>query len=209
MIALLQGEICHLSAPNATIMTTIGVGYEVELPLSSFVQLRPNDTATIWTHLVVREDAQVLCGFIHRHDRDAFRKLIKINGVGAKMALAMLSNLSASEINHAIETGNELTLTRIPGVGKKTAQRLIIELKGKLNEFVGDVNPLADNFDGTLFESVTPNEMAILAEVESALLSLGYKEKEAQTAIKNAKVGLDNVDTQSLLKATLKQLAKF
>lgn len=209
MIAILQGEIYHLSAPNATIMTANGVGYEVELPLSSFCQLRLNDTATIWTHLVVREDAQVLCGFIHRHDRDAFRKLIKINGVGAKMALAMLSNLSASEINHAIETGNELTLTRIPGVGKKTAQRLIIELKGKLNEFVGDVNPLADNFDGTLFESVAPNEMAILAEVESALLSLGYKEKEAQTAIKNAKVGLEPVDTQSLLKATLKQLAKF
>lgn len=207
MIALLQGEICHLSAPTACVMTSGGVGYEVELSLPDFCELKLGDTVKLWTHLVVREDAQILCGFLHKADKDAFKTLIKISGVGLKMALAILSTLSKTELYHAVEHGDETALTRVAGVGKKTAQRLIIELKGKLDgTFDGGV---ADNFDGTLFEVSVPNEMAILAEVESALLSLGYKEKEAQTAIKNAKVGLDNMDTQSLLKATLKQLAKF
>lgn len=207
MIALLQGEICHLSAPTACIMTTGGVGYEVELSLTDFCELKLGETVKLWTHLVVREDAQILCGFLHKDDKDTFKTLIKISGVGLKMALAILSTLSRTELYNAVEYNDETALTRVAGVGKKTAQRLMIELKGKLGE--QSPHDKLDNLDGTLFEMPKRNEMAILAEVESALLSLGYKEKEAQTAIKNAKVSLDNFDTQSLLKATLKQLAKF
>lgn len=207
MIALLQGEICHLSAPTACLMTASGVGYEVELSLGDFCELKLGDTVRLWTHLVVREDAQILCGFVNKADKDTFKTLIKISGVGLKMALAILSTLSRAELCRAVEYHDETALTRVAGVGKKTAQRLIIELQGKLGG--AGTEGMVDNFDGTLFETSVPNEMAVLAEVESALLSLGYKEKEAQTAIKNAKVGLKNMDTQSLLKATLKQLAKF
>lgn len=206
MIALLQGEICHLSVPTACIMTSGGVGYEVELSLADFCELKLGDTVKLWTHLVVREDAQILCGFLHKADKDTFKTLIKISGVGLKMALAILSTLSKTELYHAVEYGDEVTLTRVAGVGKKTAQRLIIELKGKLD---GMSDGREIDVGGTLFEASMPTEMAILAEVESALLSLGYKEKEAQVAIKNAKVGLEDFDTQNLLKATLKQLAKF
>lgn len=207
MIALLQGEICHLSAPTACIMTTGGVGYEVELSLTDFCELKLGETVKLWTHLVVREDAQILCGFLHKDDKDTFKTLIKISGVGLKMALAILSTLSKTELYNAVECNDETALTRVAGVGKKTAQRLIIELKGKLGE--QSHHDKLDDLDGTLFAISKRNEMAILAEVESALLSLGYKEKEAQTAIKHAKVGLDNFDTQSLLRATLKQLSKF
>lgn len=205
MIALLKGEICHLSAPSVCIMTANGVGYEVELPLPSFCQLTIGEQVQLWTHFVVREDTQSLYGFIHRSDRDVFRKLIKINGVGAKMALAMLSTLPASEIKRAVESDNDAILTKIPGIGKKTAQRLVIELKGKLTGVVG-----GEEFSGQgeFFEQTpTANPMHIIAEVESALLSLGYKEKEAQAAIK--KVQDDNQDTQSMLKAALRQLSGF
>ncbi|MDO4250690.1 MAG: Holliday junction branch migration protein RuvA [Moraxella sp.] len=205
MIAMILGEVKQLQLPVACVVTAGGVGYEVELPLSSFCQLQLGDQVSLWTHMMVREDAHSLYGFVEKNDRDAFRKLIKINGVGAKMALAMLSSMTAAKLCECIETGDEATLTRIPGVGKKTAQRLLIELKGKLEEFASDA-PLFDRVDAPK----VGNDMAILAEVEGALISLGYKDKEAQQAIKHAKADLgDGLDTQTLLKATLKQLAKF
>lgn len=208
MIAILKGEICHLSAPSACVMTANGVGYEVEFPLPSFCQLTMGEQVQLWTHFVVREDAQSLYGFIHRSDRDVFRKLIKINGVGAKMALAMLSALSASELKRAVEQEDDSALVRIPGIGKKTAQRLIIELKGKLGEFGGMVEfgGQGEFFDTNVSQS---NQMHAIAEVESALIGLGYKEKEAQSAIKKAQVDLEEINTSALLKAALKQLSGF
>lgn len=212
MIGLIEGRVCHLSAPVACIMTASGVGYEVELPLPDFCQLHLDVPAVLWTHLHVREDAQLLYGFLNQSERDVFRQLIRINGVGAKMALAMMSTMSAPELKHCVESDNEAALVKVPGIGKKTAQRLLIELKGKF-----------DNIDtiGTLFD-VTPevakargvaaNEGIILAEVESALISLGYRDKEAQAAIKAAReteAGQDIVNTQGLLKLTLRQLSSF
>lgn len=203
MIALLQGEICHLSAPTACIMTTGGVGYEVELSLTDFCELKLGETVKLWTHLVVREDAQILCGFLHKDDKDTFKTLIKISGVGLKMALAILSTLSRTELYNAVEYGDETALTRVAGVGKKTAQRLIIELKGKLGETHDTALPLLSNDT-----PATPNPMKVIYEVETALIGLGYKEKEAKQAIELARTD-DTIDTQSLLKACLKQLAKF
>ena len=204
MIAMIAGEVVELSAPTACILTASGVGYEVELPLPAFCDLTVGEQAKIWTHLVVREDAQILCGFGSLADKYAFKKLIKISGVGVRMALAMLSTMNAGELALCIAQGDEARLTRVAGVGKKTAQRLLIELKGKLDDLAtGEPASHAE-----LLPSAT-NEMAVLAEVEGALISLGYKEKEAQQAIAQARQGMDVLDTQSLLKLTLQQLAKF
>lgn len=207
MIGMIKGQVTHLSAPVACVMTASGVGYEIELPLPSFCQLQLNSEALIWTHHHVREDAQLLYGFILPADREVFRKLIKINGVGAKMALAMLSSMSASELKMHVANEDDAALTRIPGIGKKTAQRLLIELKDKLNDVEGGDLPLLMNQAG----DIIPSEGSIIAEVESALLGLGYKDKEAQQAIKAARSSTDEgfEDTQSLLKATLKQLSNF
>ena len=206
MIGLISGQVQYLMAPTACVMTTSGVGYDIELPLPSFCQLRLNEQASIWTHFHVREDAQLLYGFIDRKERDVFRQLIKINGVGAKMALAMLSAMSAAELKMHVEQESESALTRIPGIGKKTAQRLLIELKDKLKNIEVD----SSNLEFAIQPAPISAEGSIIAEVEGALISLGYKEREAQQAIKAAKNnGATFADTQSLLKATLQQLSGF
>lgn len=210
MIGLIEGKVCHLSAPVACIMTASGVGYEIELPLPDFCQLQLDASVAVWTHLHVREDAQLLYGFIKHQERDVFRQLIRINGVGAKMALAMMSTMSAPELKQAVETDNEVALTRVPGIGKKTAQRLLIELKGKFDN-IENTGELFDTLQDTP-KSAAGSEGIILAEVESALISLGYRDKEAQKAIKAAReteAGQNIVDTQSLLKLTLQQLSNF
>ena len=206
MIGLITGRVQHLMAPSACIMTASGVGYDIELPLPSFCQLQLEQQASIWTHFHVREDAQLLYGFIDRKERDVFRQLIKINGVGAKMALAMLSAMSAAELKMHVEQDSEVALTRIPGIGKKTAQRLLIELKDKLKNIEMDNSSLEFRLEPVTISA----EGSIIAEVEGALISLGYKEKETQQAIKAAKSDSETfADTQSLLKATLKQLSRF
>lgn len=206
MIGLITGQVQYLMAPTACIMTASGVGYDIELPLPSFCQLQLEQQASIWTHFHVREDAQLLYGFIDRKERDVFRQLIKINGVGAKMALAMLSAMSPAELKMHVEQDSETALTRIPGIGKKTAQRLLIELKDKLKNIEVDSSGL----ELTSQPVAVSHEGNVIAEVEGALISLGYKEKEAQQAIKAAKRNGDVFeDTQSLLKATLQQLSGF
>lgn len=206
MIGLITGQVRYLMAPTACVMTASGVGYEIELPLPSFCQLQLEQQASIWTHFHVREDAQLLYGFIDRKERDVFRQLIKINGLGAKMALAMLSAMSAAELKMHVEQETEAALTRIPGIGKKTAQRLLIELKDKLKNIEVDNTSL----EFTHQPVAVTHEGSIIAEVEGALISLGYKEKEAQQAIKAAKSnGAIFEDTQGLLKATLQQLSGF
>ncbi len=206
MIGFITGQVQYLMAPTACIMTSSGVGYDVELPLSSFCQLQVDAPAQIWTHFHVREDAQLLYGFIERKERDVFRQLIKINGVGAKMALAMLSAMSAAELKMHVEQNSETALTRIPGIGKKTAQRLLIELKDKLKNIEVDTSSAGFEFQ----PAPVSTEGSIIAEVEGALISLGYKEREAQQAIKAAKSNGDTFDnTQHLLKATLQQLSGF
>lgn len=204
---MIQGQVGHLLAPTAIIMTASGVGYEIELPLNAFCQLQLEQQVVLWTHLVVREDAHLLFGFLTYIDRELFRQLLKINGVGAKMALAMMSTLSLAELKRHIANGDEGALTRIPGVGKKTAQRLIVELADKLNN-LGDSIVSTDLVNIATSADDSPNEAVIIAEVEAGLIALGYRDKEAQAAIKLAKTNLtDTLTTQSLLKLALKNLA--
>lgn len=209
MIGMITGQIVHLSAPTACIMTTGGVAYDVELSVPSFCALSLGSQTTLFTHLSVREDAHLLFGFSQKSERDVFRKLIKINGIGAKMALAILSTLSLDELHQSVEYGDESALTRVAGIGKKTAQRLIIELKGKLDGTTGD--DLFSPNTHTIAQSTNP--MHALAETQSALVSLGYKDKEAQTAIKSARQSLEeqdlDINTSALLKASLKILSGF
>lgn len=205
MIGLIEGKVLHLSAPVAIVLTNSGIGYEIELPVPAFCQLQMDTVVKIWTHLHVREDAQLLYGFTEYQERDVFKQLIKINGVGAKIALAMLSSMSSAQLKSCVNNQDESALVKVPGIGKKTAQRLLIELKDKLKNIEAvDADIVVDNENAPSMN----HEMKILAEVEAALMSLGYKEKEAQQAIKLANQAFDEpVDIQTLLKASLKQLA--
>lgn len=206
MIGKIEGKVEHLLAPTAIIMTANGVGYEIELPLNAFCHLQLNQTASLWTQLIVREDAHLLFGFLGYQDRELFRQLLKVNGVGAKMALAMMSTLSLNELKRHVVSGDEAALTRIPGVGKKTAQRLIVELADKLKN-MGDTESGEVEQGNLPMITDSSNEVVIIAEVEAGLIALGYRDKEAQSAIKLAKSQLtDILTTQSLLKLALKSL---
>lgn len=204
MIGLIQGQVHHLMAPTVVVMTTAGVGYEIEMPLNAFCQVQLNQSVILWTHFLVREDAQLLFGFLSHSDREVFRLLLKVNGVGAKMALAMMSTVTVQELHQFVMNNDELALTRIPGVGKKTAQRLIVELKDKIKH-LGDTSGFAPSLP---LATDSGNEGIIIAEVEAGLIALGYRDKEAQAAIKLAKSTIDSPLTiQNLLKASLKNLA--
>lgn len=204
MIGLIQGQVHHLMAPTVVVMTTAGVGYEIEMPLNAFCQVQLNQSVTLWTHFLVREDAQLLFGFLSHSDREVFRLLLKVNGVGAKMALAMMSTVTVQELHQFVMNNDELALTRIPGVGKKTAQRLIVELKDKIKH-LDDTSGFAPSLP---LATDSGNEGIIIAEVEAGLIALGYRDKEAQAAIKLAKSAIDSPLTiQNLLKASLKNLA--
>jgi Holliday junction DNA helicase RuvA len=168
-----------------------GVGYECEVPMSTFYQLPAiGETITLMTHFVVREDAQLLYGFATERERTAFRQLLKVNGIGAKSALSILSGLSVEDLSNAIALQEVGLLTRIPGIGKKTAERLLLELKDK---FLPEAITLASG------------AKAIGNDVLNALLALGYSEKESLLAVKQ--LG-DDLDVSEGIRQALKMLAK-
>ncbi|WP_301003951.1 Holliday junction branch migration protein RuvA [Arsukibacterium sp.] len=135
MIGRLQGVLLEKQAPDI-LLDVAGVGYEVQLPLTSFYQLpEPGSQATIYTHFVVREDAQLLYGFITSTERSLFRQLIKANGVGPKLALTILSGMTAQQFVHCVLHDEITTLVKLPGVGKKTAERLVIEMRDRLKDW--------------------------------------------------------------------------
>ena len=180
-----------------------GVGYEVEVPLNTFFKLpQPGDTLTLYTHFVVREDAQLLYGFMEKVERALFRVLIRINGVGPKMAIAMLSGMEVSEFISCVQRDDVNALVKMPGVGKKTAERLIIELKDKVSDWQEPVNMGA---------SATVSKGSSLEEAENALISLGYKPQEASRAvIAAAKILEENSqvpDSESLIRTALKNVS--
>ena len=177
MIGRIQGVLLEKNPPQI-LVECAGVGYEVEVPMSTFYNLPgTGERVTLLTHLVVREDAHLLYGFGSDGERRAFRQLLKISGVGARTALAVLSGLSVGELAEAVTLQETGRLTRIPGIGKKTAERLLLELKDKLGV--------------ELAAATTPNRAAPAAsDVLHALLSLGYSEKEAMGAVKLVPEGL-------------------
>ncbi len=190
MIGRIQGTVVEKNFPQV-IVSCHGVGYEIDVPMSTFYPLPPpGEEVTLLTHLVVREDAHLLYGFLTAAERTAFRQLLKISGVGPKVALSVLSGLSVDDLAAAVTADDSGRLTKIPGIGKKTAERLLLELRDKLPKVTA-----AARADGR----------AASGEVVSALLTLGYNEREAQAAAKGLPAALQLADA---IRQALKALAK-
>jgi Holliday junction DNA helicase RuvA len=168
------GRLCGLlteKSPPQVLLDVHGVGYELDVPMSTFYNLPGlGEKVTLLTHFVVREDAQLLFGFLTATERSTFRELVKISGVGPRTALSILSGLSVGELAQAVSRQDGARLVKVPGIGKKTAERLLLELKGKLGADLG-----------------APAGAAVSdaqADIQQALLALGYNEREAQAALK-------------------------
>ena len=190
MIGRLSGTLLAKHPPQV-LVDVQGVGYEIDVPMSTLYELPEiGKPVTLLTHMVVREDAQLLYGFINAPERSAFRELIKVSGVGPRIALAVLSGLSVDQLVQAVAMQEAGLLTRVPGIGKKTAERLILELKGKLADAVG-----------TTGAAITSGA----ADVVNALLALGYSEREALAATKGLAAG---GSVAGGIKQALKTLAK-
>jgi Holliday junction DNA helicase RuvA len=191
MIGRIEGRLIEKNPP-AILVDVQGVGYEIDVPMSTFYQL-PSlaERVVLLTHLAVREDAHQLYGFATAAERAAFRELIRISGIGARTALAVLSGLSVDELAQAVTLQESGRLTRIPGIGKKTAERLLLELKGKLGAELG--SPAA---------RAAPDANA---DILHALLALGYNEREAASAVRTLPPGTGVSDG---IRLALKSLAK-
>jgi len=177
VIGRLAGVLVEKNPPQI-VVEAAGVGYEVEVPMSTFYNLPASgERVALLTHLVVREDAHLLYGFATESERRAFRQLLKVNGVGARTALAVLSGMSVGELVEAVAAQESGRLVRIPGIGRKIAERLLLELKGKLG---------ADALSGVAVNREKP----AASDVLNALLGLGYSDKEAQLAVKHLPDGL-------------------
>lgn len=200
MIGCLIGEVFALEAPTV-LLNVNGVGYEIDTPLSTFCQLQKGQKVTLWTHLVVREDAQQLFGFSDAQEKTIFRTLLKVNGVGPRMALGILSTLSVDLLIHSIEHDDVNTLIKVPGVGKKTAERLLIELRDRFKALSHGSNSNTNTIAQIQF---TAN--SAIAEAEAALQSLGYKPAEAQKAVAAAKG--DFTESADIIRAALKSMMK-
>ena len=201
MIGRLRGIIIEKQPPKVLIEVG-GVGYEVFMPMTCFYELPDNGKEVIvLTHFAVREDAQVLYGFNHEQERELFRELIKVNGVGPKLALAILSGMSAAQFINAVEQGEIKTLVKLPGVGTKTAERLIVEMKDRVKRFgeeLSNVNPAIDIAD------IKKSSNQIESEAVSALIALGYKPQEASRII--SKVIKPEMDCEMLIREALKSV---
>ncbi len=181
MIGRLQGVLLEKQAPHLLI-DVHGVGYELQAPMSTFYRLPEiGREATLHTQFVVREDAQLLFGFSTLQERAMFRALIKVNGVGPKLALAILSGIEIDDFVRTIHSGDTAALTTIPGVGKKTAERLIIEMRDRLKDW--HVEPSEQRGKLTADVKMGSIMTSPIADAESALVSLGYKLQEASRAI--------------------------
>ncbi|PKF63343.1 Holliday junction branch migration protein RuvA [Psychromonas sp. psych-6C06] len=206
MIGRLRGILIEKQPPEV-VLDVSGVGYEIQLPMSSFYPLPDiGEEAVIFTHFVVREDAQLLYGFADKHERAMFRELIKVNGVGPKLALAILSGMSANQFVQCIHNDAVSSLVKLPGVGKKTAERLVVEMKDRLKNWVGAdlLTPEADKmaFDNGIENTVVSGNA--IDEAVSALVALGYKPASAEKAIKQ--VNKPGMDCEALIRSSLKSM---
>ncbi len=192
MIGRLSGILLEKNPPQL-LLDVAGVAYEVDVPMSTFYNLPANgERITLYTHLVVREDAHLLYGFGTEGERAAFRQLLKVNGIGAKIGLAVLSGLSVTELAQTITMQETGRLTKIPGIGKKTAERILLEMKDKLG--------------ANLTQAVGVNRAATVpADILNALIALGYSDKEALAAVKKLPEGIAVTDG---IRQSLKLLAK-
>lgn len=196
MISRLHGVLLEKTPPSL-LVDVQGVGYEVFAPMSTFYQLPDiNSQLTLHTHFVVREDAQQLYGFFNVADRELFRTLIKVNGVGPKMALGMMSGMESNQLAECVHGGNIAALTRIPGIGKKTAERLVVELRDKLAVFA--TRP------GSAANTVALTAGDALGDAEVALVALGYKPAEAARLVGLARKNKPDANSQELIRHALR-----
>ena len=199
MIGRLRGSLVEKQPPHL-VLDVGGVGYEIEVPMTTLYRLpHVGEQVTLHTHLVVREDAHLLFGFYEKRDREMFRELIRLNGVGPKLALALMSTLEVDELVRCVQAQDTSALTRVPGVGKKTAERLLVELKDRFKAW--------DSLPGTFtLVSQGPGAPVQVATAESdavsALISLGYKPQEASKAISAIKD--KNLSSEDLIRRALK-----
>lgn len=203
MIGFLSGKLLEKEA-NSVLVDVGGVGYEVTIPLSTFYELGEVGSDVqlrIFTH--VREDALQLFGFKTLRERDLYLKLISVQGIGAKSGITMLSGMSADEIVSAIRTDNIARLTSIPGVGKKTAERMVIELRDKVGELAGGIPAGAAAATGSAASSDELYDDAL-----SALLNLGYQKNAAEKALQQVMKDGGEMNVQKLLRQALQRLAK-
>ncbi|UCF76746.1 MAG: Holliday junction branch migration protein RuvA [Betaproteobacteria bacterium] len=190
MIGRIHGKLVEKHPPQI-IVNVNGIGYEIDVPMSTFYQLPANGAdVALYTHLLVREDSHQLFGFATEPERSAFRQLLKISGVGARTALSVLSGLSVADLREAVHSQDGGRLTKIPGIGKKTAERLLLELRDKL--------------DGAPIATAGTSE-ARSGDIANALLALGYNEREASWATKQLPAGIAVADG---IRQALKLLAK-
>ncbi len=190
MIGRLSGQLAEKNPPQLLVDVN-GVGYEVDVPMSTFYNLPAlGERVTLLTHFVVREDAQVLFGFLTHEERATFRLLVKISGVGPRTALSILSGLSVGELAQAVAMQESARLVKVPGIGKKTAERLLLELKGKLGPDLASPASVASDTQGDILQ---------------ALVALGYSDREAALALKSLP---KDVGVSDGIKLALKSLAK-
>lgn len=181
MIGRLRGEIVYKRPPQL-LLDVNGVGYELEAPMSTFYGLPEKGSATtLFTHLLVREDAHILYAFASEGEREMFRALLKVNGVGAKMALAILSGMNAAEFRRCVMMNDAAALTRLPGIGKKTAERLIVEMRDRVEKAVDAGAGLPPVAGGAAPVAALPADA--VEEAVQALIALGYKPQEASRMV--------------------------
>lgn len=193
MIGRIKGILIE-SAPPRIVIDVHGVGYEIDVPMSTFYNLPTHgQEVTLLTQMIVREDAQLLFGFLTSEEREAFRLLLKVSGIGARTALSILSGLSVTDLANAVAMQESALLTKVPGIGKKTAERLLLELKDKLTASLADdsiiVNPAG----------------SVVNDIINALVGLGYSEREARLAVKKLP---DNTSVSDGIRLALQSMGK-
>jgi len=201
MIGFLRGVLLHKQPPHI-VVDVHGVGYELEAPMATFYELPEELSETaLFTHLVVREDAQLLYGFSDRSQRELFRSLLKVNGIGPRVGLAILSTLSTSQFVQCVKQQDALTLTSVPGIGKKTAERMLIDMRDRIDGL--DIEEVEnEETDGAMIEHYQDP----VADAIGALVALGYKQAEANRVVKA--VEEQSAGRDDLIRNALQMLSK-
>lgn len=204
MIGFLRGTLLD-KQPPFIILDVNGVGYELEVPMTTLFQLpETGKPLELHTHLVVREDAQLLYGFYSKQDRQMFRELIRLNGVGPKLALALMSGMSAAELVACVHAEDKARLMKVPGVGKKTAERLLVELKGRFKDWDWDLP--AGALPMPLLDAAPAVANSAEQDAVSALVSLGFKPAEASRAVRA--VFAEDLRSEDLIRLALRGLGQ-
>ena len=201
MIGRIRGILIEKRPPEI-LLDVGGIGYELQVPMTTLFELpQPGAELTLFTHFVVREDAQLLYGFAQQRDRHLFRSLIKVNGVGPKLALGILSGMDSDTFVRCVQRNDTDTLVQLPGVGKKTAERLVLDMRDRLQDWMLELEA------GKPRLVQGPEDQDMLAEAESALVALGYKPAEASRAV--AAANDDNIErSEDLIRRALQSMVK-